>query len=46
MFEIITVTEYCANNLVSTRKAIYYGKGKIEYLPEPEFDEMGEDEEQ
>lgn len=42
--ELITVTEYCGNDFVSTRQAYYFGPGHIEYLPEPPDQEINDDE--
>jgi hypothetical protein len=38
-FELINIRTYYANNLESTRQAKQYADGRIEELPEPEYDE-------
>lgn len=41
--EVITVSEYYGNNLETTRQAILYRDGTIEYLPEPDYEEEEEE---
>jgi len=36
MQEVVTVFEHYGNDFSRQRQAIYFGKGKVEYLPDPE----------
>ncbi|MBY6087009.1 hypothetical protein [Priestia flexa] len=43
--ELITVYEHSGNNFETARQAILYRDGSIDYLPEPEYEEDEEMEE-
>ncbi|MGP6151340.1 hypothetical protein [Priestia flexa] len=40
--EVIDVYEHWGNNFETTRQAILYRDGTIEYLPEPDYEEEEE----
>ncbi|WP_223592760.1 hypothetical protein [Neobacillus bataviensis] len=38
-YEIIKIHLYLGNNYIDTKEARFYSNGKLEYFPEPEYDD-------
>lgn len=42
-YEIITVHEYYGNNFDRSREAMLFENGRLEFFPEPEYEEVEEE---